>query len=109
MAMRRGQEVIRECDIWSYLHTGLLQKAGQRDEDVSRFSLQQLEKYAIGQVLCLCGNNKSRASKILGISRESLYRKMDQYGIPLKVTLSTVTKYDRAQSPQTVRAVPRTP
>ena len=107
--MRRGQEVIRESDIWSPLRTGLLQKAGQRDEDVSRFSLQHLEKYAIEQVLCLCGNHKSRASKILGISRESLYRKMDQYGIPLKGTLSTVTKYDRAHSPQTFRAVPRTP
>ncbi|OFV95523.1 MAG: hypothetical protein A3H94_06130 [Acidobacteria bacterium RIFCSPLOWO2_02_FULL_60_20] len=83
MAMRRGQEVIRESDIWSYLHTGLQQKAGQRDEDVSRFSLQHLERYAIQQVLCLCGNHKSRARKILGISRQSLYRKMHQYGIPL--------------------------
>jgi len=81
--MRRGQEVIRESDIWSYLHTGLQQKAGQRDEDVSRFSLQHLERYAIQQVLCLCGNHKSRARKILGIIRQSLYRKMHQYGIPL--------------------------
>ena len=35
------------------------------------------------QVLRLNGNNKSRASEILGISRESLYRKMKQYGIAL--------------------------
>ncbi|MBI4465288.1 MAG: hypothetical protein HY647_11340 [Acidobacteria bacterium] len=80
---RRGQEIIRESDIWSYLQTDLLQKAGQRDVGVSVFSLERLEKYAIKQVLCLCGNNKSRASKILGISRETLYHKMHQYGIPL--------------------------
>jgi DNA-binding protein Fis len=83
MVIRRGQEVIRESDIWSCLHTGLLQKAGQREADVPRFSLQHLEKYAVEKVLSLCGNNKSRASKILGISRESLYHKMRQYGIPL--------------------------
>ena len=51
--------------------------------DVSMFSLERLEKYAIEQVLRLSGNNKSRASEILGISRESLYRKMKLYGIPL--------------------------
>lgn len=83
MVIRRRQKVIRESDIWSYLHTGLLQKVRQRDEGVSMFSLQHLEKFAIEQVLCLCGNNKSRASKILGISRESLYHKIHQYGIPL--------------------------
>jgi DNA-binding protein Fis len=83
MVIRRRQNVIRESDIWSYLRTGLLQKVRQRDEEVSIFSLQQLEKLAIEQVLGLCANNKSRASKILGISRESLYHKIHQCGISL--------------------------
>jgi DNA-binding NtrC family response regulator len=46
------------------------------------FSLERLEKFAIEQALRLSGDNKSRASEILGISRESLYRKLKLYGIP---------------------------
>lgn len=82
LATHQGQEVIRERDIHSYLHPDLLQKAGDRAADVSMFSLDRLERYAIEQALRLSGNNKTRASEILGISRESLYRKMRQYGIP---------------------------
>ena len=83
MATSQGQEVIRERDIRSYLHPELLGRAGERVVDISMFSLDRLEKFAIEQVLRLSGDNKSRASEILGISRESLYRKMKQYGIPL--------------------------
>lgn len=84
MATRQGQEVIREKDIRPYLHPELLGRAGDRVVDISMFSLERLEKFAIEQVLRLSGDNKSRASEILGISRESLYRKMRQYGIPLQ-------------------------
>ena len=83
MATHHGQEVIRERDIRPYLHPDLLQKSGGSLSDMSVFSLDRLEKYAIEQVLRLSGNNKSRASEILGISRESLYRKMKQYSISL--------------------------
>ena len=80
LATHRGQEVIRDRDIRPYLHPDLLQKPGDMLSDMSVFSLERLEKYAIEQVLRLSGNNKSRASEILGISRESLYRKMKLYG-----------------------------
>ena len=83
MATHPGQETIRERDIRPYLHPELLQKAGGPLLDMTVFSLERLEKYAIEQVLRLSGNNKSRASEILGISRESLYRKMRQYDISL--------------------------
>lgn len=82
MATHKGQEVIRERDIRSYLHPELLQK-GNTVVDVSMFSLERLEKFAIEQALRLSGENKSRTSEILGISRESLYRKMRQYGIAI--------------------------
>jgi len=62
----------------------LLARRGDRVVDISMFSLDRLEKFAIEQVLRLSGDNKSRASEILGISRESLYRKMKQYGISLQ-------------------------
>ncbi|MBI4463935.1 MAG: sigma-54-dependent Fis family transcriptional regulator, partial [Acidobacteria bacterium] len=83
MATHQGQEIIRDRDIRPYLHPELLARAGERVVDISLFSLERLEKFAIEQVLRLSGDNKSRASEILGISRESLYRKMRQYGIPL--------------------------
>ncbi len=84
MATHQGQTVIRERDIRPYLHPELLGRAGERVVDISMFSLERLEKFAIEQVLRLSGDNKSRASDILGISRESLYRKMRRYGIPLQ-------------------------
>jgi DNA-binding NtrC family response regulator len=84
MATHQGQEVIRDKDIRPYLHPELLARGGDRGVDVSMFSLDRLEKFAIEQVLRLSGDNKTRASEILGISRESLYRKMKQYGIHLQ-------------------------
>jgi transcriptional regulator with PAS, ATPase and Fis domain len=81
MATHQGQEVIHEKDIRPYLHPELLARAGNRVVDISMFSLERLEKFAIEQVLRLSADNKTRASEILGISRESLYRKMKQYGI----------------------------
>ncbi|MBI4464360.1 MAG: sigma 54-interacting transcriptional regulator, partial [Acidobacteria bacterium] len=83
MATHPGQTEIREKDVRPYLHPELLPTMGERGVDVSVFSLERLEKFAIEQALRLSRDNKSRASEILGISRESLYRKMRQYGIPL--------------------------
>ena len=83
MATHERQEVLRDRDIRPYLHPDLVQKKDSPVVDVSVFSLDRLERYAIEQVLRLSGNNKSRASEILGISRESLYRKMKQYEIPI--------------------------
>lgn len=82
MATRQGCEVIREKDIRPYLHPELLARSGDRVLDISMLSLERLEKFAIEQALRLSGDNKSKASEILGISRESLYRKMRQFGIP---------------------------
>ncbi len=49
--------------------------------DASLLSMESVEKFAIQQALHLAGGNKSRAAEILGISRDSLYRKMRQYGL----------------------------
>jgi DNA-binding NtrC family response regulator len=83
MATHPGRSVIRDNDIRPYLHPELVSSAGDRVMDASMFSLERLEKFAIEQALRLSGNNKSRATEILGISRESLYRKMRLYEIPL--------------------------
>jgi DNA-binding NtrC family response regulator len=47
----------------------------------STLSLEQLEKFAIEQALRITGGNKTKAAETLGISRDSLYRKLKQYGI----------------------------
>ena len=44
-------------------------------------SLEQLEKHAIDQALRQSKGNKSKASELLGISRDTLYRKLKQYKI----------------------------
>jgi len=45
--------------------------------------LEQVEKEAIQEALEATGGNKMQASRVLGISRAWLYKKMKQYGIKL--------------------------
>jgi DNA-binding NtrC family response regulator len=49
--------------------------------DAALLSMESLEKFAVQQALHLSGQNKSRAAEILGISRDSLYRKLRQFGL----------------------------
>lgn len=49
--------------------------------DAALLSMESLEKFAIQQALHLSEQNKSRAAEILGISRDSLYRKLRQFGL----------------------------
>jgi len=44
-------------------------------------SLEELEKYALEQALREAQGNKSKAAEILGISRDTLYRKLKQFGM----------------------------
>lgn len=39
-------------------------------------SLRELERRYIERVLALCGGNKTKAFKVLGIGRTTLYRKL---------------------------------
>ena len=44
-------------------------------------SLEKLERFAIRQALRVAGYNKTRAAELLGLSRGSLYRKLNEYGL----------------------------
>jgi len=44
-------------------------------------SLEQVEKDYITWVLKKCGGNKTKAAKIIGIDRVSLWRKLKKYGL----------------------------
>lgn len=52
--------------------------------NASTLSLEHLEKFAIEQALRIAKGNKTRGAEILGISRDSLYKKMKRYGIPIE-------------------------
>ena len=44
-------------------------------------SLEEMERAHILQLLDECGGNQTRVARILGISRRTVYRKLQQYGI----------------------------
>ncbi len=46
-------------------------------------NLKELEKQVIKEALKTCNYNKAKASQVLGISRDKLYRKIKAYGIEL--------------------------
>ncbi len=47
--------------------------------------LDEAERVLILETLAACGGNKTRASSILGITPKTLYTKLRQYGVPLRV------------------------
>ena len=44
-------------------------------------SLSDIEKLAIRQTLEHCGNNRSKAARMLGIASKSIYNKINKYGL----------------------------
>ena len=42
-------------------------------------SMEEIEKMVINKTLLLTGGDKAKASRLLGIGRKTLYRKLDEY------------------------------
>jgi len=68
------QGKIDEAAVW-----GALQTPGQASANSE--SLAETEAEQIRRVMAAAGNNKSRAAKILGIERKTLYRKLERMGL----------------------------
>ncbi|MBA4417393.1 MAG: sigma-54-dependent Fis family transcriptional regulator [Syntrophus sp. (in: bacteria)] len=51
----------------------------RRDMGPVELRLESVEKEHIGRVLKLAGGNKSKAARLLGISRKNLYQKIEEY------------------------------
>lgn len=57
------------------------QLAGYHPEDLHALIMKKVEKPLLGQILRRTGGNQVHASKILGINRNTLRKKMKLYGL----------------------------
>lgn len=57
--------------------------AAEREEnnDMPELNLEKLERKAIEQALRSSNGNVSRAAELLGITRFTLYRKLEKFGL----------------------------
>ena len=55
--------------------------AGNDNENIPELNLEKLERKAIEQALKASGGNMSRAAELLGITRFTLYRKLEKLGL----------------------------
>ena len=58
-----------------------VQLDGHHASGLHALVISEVEKPLIEAVLAHCGHNQSKASKILGLSRSTLRKKIDQYGL----------------------------
>jgi len=57
---------------------------GSRPAGEGSDELSAVERDHIAEVLARVGGNKTKAAKILGLDRRSLYRRLEAYGIPMR-------------------------
>lgn len=71
-------QVITDKDLKPLLRerTAAADRGGLADQPLS---MERLEHFAIQQALRLCGGNRTQAASMLGISRDTLYRKLRQF------------------------------
>ncbi len=62
-------------------HSGTISEGNEKDEDFEICTIDEIEKKHIRQVIRKTGKNKGEICEILGISRPTLERKLDKYGI----------------------------
>jgi DNA-binding NtrC family response regulator len=54
---------------------------GETVNDAELLTLDELERRYIARVMRIVGGNKVQATKVLGVDRSTLYRKLERYGI----------------------------
>lgn len=75
-----GSDVLEPRDL-QLVEAELTEKAGAGPEESTALNLEQVEKETIETVLRRHGFNISRAANELGLTRASLYRRMEKHGI----------------------------
>ncbi len=66
--------------IQEFVYNGI-QKAGQEAVDLHKRIVEPVEKELLKQVLDACNQTQTRAASCLGINRNTLYKKMKEYGL----------------------------
>ena len=72
--LARGPTIAKE-------HLGLTAAAGERSQAADDRSLEALEKVHVQRILAMSGRNKSRAARMLGVSRPRLDRIIARHGL----------------------------
>ncbi|MBU2648278.1 sigma-54 dependent transcriptional regulator [bacterium] len=65
-----------------------LQKDADSDPDLFNSCVDSLSRILTSEALVMTDGNRSRASKLLGLSRPTLHSKIDKYHLQLKTTIS---------------------
>jgi transcriptional regulator with PAS, ATPase and Fis domain len=73
-------QMITEKDLKPLLGAGAAAPAGPAHLGEA-FSMEQMERLTIQQALRVSAGNRTKAASMLGISRDTLYRKMRQYQV----------------------------
>jgi transcriptional regulator with PAS, ATPase and Fis domain len=86
VALPPDRTMIRAQDVRGWLRRRGL-PAGDRTSDATGvpLKLSELEAWAIGEALRQAHGNKSMTAHILGISRDTLYRKLHELGLPVEL------------------------
>lgn len=74
-AIMTDASFIRLEDLPAYL------REAQSEKTLEPLSIEDVMKKHIMEILGTCAGNKSRAAKILGVSRRSLLRKLEKYSL----------------------------
>ncbi len=78
---KKGGEVVEATDVQKVIVGEDNKELSVVKDRAEVLSLKELEKQAIERALKACNYNKARASQLLGLSRDRLYRKIKAYGI----------------------------
>ncbi len=80
VATAHGNEPITPGDIPEYLRRNVAPEAGEIRLPAGA-SMRDIERIAIEETMSLCGHNKEKCAKTLGIGLRTLYRKLNEYGL----------------------------
>jgi DNA-binding NtrC family response regulator len=81
IALARSNEITPDC-LPEKLRASPQQLVIDVTDPSEMITLEEMERRYVRKVLAACGGNKTQASKLLGIDRRSLYRRLEEQGTP---------------------------